>query len=113
MTLQSINVFILKYHHIARGILIIALGLLIGLTAYYIEQHVILFGSLGFMAFAIYEGVIHMLSNPIKRDIALDLAKAETWAKSELGFDPTGVIQPTGAIQSSDAAPTPAPAAKP
>jgi len=94
MTLQSINAFILKYHHIARGAILIALGLLIGLTAYYIEQHIILFASLGFMIFAVYEGLIHMLSSPIKRDIALDIAKAETWAESKLGYDPTGVIQP-------------------
>jgi hypothetical protein len=107
--MTAINTFILKYHHIARGVLFILLGLLIALTAYYVEQHVILFGSIGFGVFAAYEGLIHILSNPIKADIALDLAKAKSWAESELGYDPTGVTNPP---PTTTPAPTIAPKAK-
>jgi hypothetical protein len=106
---SDLSNFILKYHHIARGALLVALGLLIALTAYYVEQHVILFASIGFGVFAVYEGIIHIVSSPIKADIALDLAKAKAWTESKIGYDPTGVTSPpNNAALASAALATPA-----
>jgi len=82
-----------------RGLILLALGIAIALTAYYVEQHVILVASIGVGIFLTVEGLRRITKNPIKEQIAIDLAKAKHWAESELGYDPTGVTAPPAAAQ--------------
>jgi hypothetical protein len=96
-----------------HGLIWIPGGVLGLFATFYALQHVIQIAAVIGFSYAVIEGLRKLLGNPIKAAIAKDLAKAEHWLQSTLGFDPSGVTDPSllaGTTAVTPAAPVTPPA---